>query len=116
MILILALGGVPPFLGFWPKLLFLQGLIATGSWPLVFALLLNGLLTLIAGARLWSLIFWRPRSEPTVTPKGAGGAVLLTGVVLMLGLWPSLIVNIASGAAASLLDPVAYVAAVGLAP
>lgn len=116
LILILALGGVPPFLGFWPKLLFLQGLIATGSWPLVFALLLNGLLTLIAGARLWSLIFWRPRSEPTVTPKGAGGAVLLTGVVLMLGLWPSLIVNIASGAAASLLDPVAYVAAVGLAP
>ena len=116
LVLLLAMSGVPPFLGFWPKLAFLQGLIALGSWPLVFALLLNGLLTLIVGARLWSLIFWRPGSAVTGKPPGAGGAVLLTGTILMLGLWPSLVVNIAAGAAASLLDPAAYIAAVGLAP
>jgi multicomponent Na+:H+ antiporter subunit D len=116
VVLILAISGVPPFLGFWPKLIILQGLIGGGSWPLVFALLLNGLLTLIVGARLWSLIFWRPRSAAVSRPQGAGGAVLLTGTVLMLGLWPSLVVNVAAGAAASLLDPAAYIAAVGLGP
>jgi multicomponent Na+:H+ antiporter subunit D len=116
LILMLAISGVPPFLGFWPKLILLQGLIVIGSWPLVFALLLNGLLTLIVGGRLWSLIFWRPRAAPLSRPSVAGGAVLLTGVVLMLGLWPSLVVQIASGAAASLLDPAAYIASVGLSP
>jgi len=116
LVLILAIAGVPPFLGFWPKLVLLQGFLAEGSWPLVFALLLNGLLTLLVGARLWSLIFWRPRSAVLSRPQGAGGAVLLTGTVLMLGLWPSLLVNLASGAAAGLLDPQRYIAAVGLSP
>jgi multicomponent Na+:H+ antiporter subunit D len=116
LILILAIAGVPPFLGFWPKLVLLQGFLAEGSWPLVFALLLNGLLTLLVGARLWSLIFWRPRKAPVGKPQGAGGAILLTGTIVMLGLWPSLLVNLASGAAAGLLDPQRYIAAVGLSP
>jgi multicomponent Na+:H+ antiporter subunit D len=116
LVLFLAMAGVPPFLGFWPKLVFLQGFLAQGSWPLVFALLLNGLLTLSVGARLWSLVFWRPRSQPIVTPRGAGGAILLTGTIVMLGLWPTLLLDVASGAAATLLRPQAYIAAVGLSP
>src|SRR6185369_12514951 len=35
LVLILAIAGVPPFLGFWPKLVFLQGFLAVGAWPLV---------------------------------------------------------------------------------
>lgn len=116
LVLILGVAGVPPFLGFWPKLVFLQGFLAEGAWPLVFALLLNSLLTLIVGARLWSLIFLRPRTAPLGKLQGAGGAILLTGTVVMLGLWPSLIVDIAVGAATSLLNPQGYIAAVGLSP
>lgn len=116
LVLILAIAGVPPFLGFWPKLVLLQGFLAMGAWPLVFALLLNGLLTLIVGGRLWSLIFWRPRGETVGQPQGVGGAILLTGAVLMLGLWPGLIINVSAGAAASLLNPQGYIFAVGLSP
>ena len=52
--LVLAVAGMPPFLGFWPKLLLLQGFVTDGNWLLVFSILLNSLLTLIAGTRLWS--------------------------------------------------------------
>ncbi|MHB1111023.1 MAG: proton-conducting transporter transmembrane domain-containing protein, partial [Devosia sp.] len=73
LILVLAISGVPPTLGFWPKLLLLEasldgsGLL-TGTpdyWSLGLALclLLNALLTLIAGTRLWAHIFWRAGHE-----------------------------------------------------
>lgn len=116
LVLILAVSGIPPFLGFWPKLLFLQAFLADAQWLLVFSLLGNGLLTLIVGARLWSMIFLRPRSGPVAHAQGYGGAVLLTVTVAMLGLWPALLVNFGADAAAHLLDPSAYIAAVGLAP
>ena len=115
-VLILAIAGIPPFLGFWPKLLLLQGYIADGHWLLVFSLLLSSLLTLIAGARLWSQIFWRPRSEPITRPSGRGAAILLTGTVVLLGLAPSLLIRAGDIAAKDLLDPSRYIAAVGLAP
>lgn len=114
--LFLAVAGVPPFLGFWPKLLLLQGYIADGNWLLVFSLLLSSLLTLIAGARLWSHVFWRSRSEPIARPKGRSAAVLLTGAVVLLGLAPSLLIRAGDVAAKDLLNPSRYIAAVGLAP
>lgn len=114
-VLLLATAGIPPFLGFWPKLLLLQGLIAGGDWVAVFALLLGSLLTLIAGLRLWSRLFWQQQPAAAVSPAIAP-IVLLTGAVLLLGLWPSLMLDIASPAARDLLDPARYIAAVGLSP
>jgi hypothetical protein len=35
---------------------------------------------------------------------------------VLLGLWPSLVVNAANAGAAGLLDPARYIAAVGLSP
>jgi multicomponent Na+:H+ antiporter subunit D len=118
LLLILAVSGVPPFLGFWPKLELLQGFISDRDWLVVAAVLLNALLTLIAGTRLWSHIFWRPGPIPAVSspPPATGAAVLLTGTIILLGLWPSLVVNAADAAATSLLDPSSYIAAVGLSP
>ena len=46
----------------------------------VFSLLLSSLLTLIAGARLWSHIFWRSAQRADRTgPTGRGASLLLTG-------------------------------------
>lgn len=128
-ILVLAVAGVPPFLGFWPKLLLLEaGVIeAELGWVglvLVVALLINAVLTLIAGSRLWAHVFWRNRldgvSEPAAGPVPGRSlalgatAVLVTGIVAA-GLWPNPLIEGGQLAAADLLDPTRYVEAVGLA-
>jgi multicomponent Na+:H+ antiporter subunit D len=116
LVLALSVAGIPPFLGFWPKLLLLQGYISDGNWLLVMSVLLSSLLSLIAGARLWSFVFWHPRSVPLVRPRGYAPAVLLTGTVLLLGLAPNLLIKAGNVAARDLLDPVRYITAVGLSP
>jgi multicomponent Na+:H+ antiporter subunit D len=116
LLLILGVAGIPPFLGFWPKLLLLQGYVADSNWLLLFGLLASSLLSLIAGARLWSFIFWHPRLEPLVRPRGYGPAILLTATVLLLGIAPNLLIKAGNVAARDLRDPARYVAAVGLAP
>jgi multicomponent Na+:H+ antiporter subunit D len=139
LVLVLAIAGVPPFLGFWPKLLLLEaGLDGSGlavgqtAWvPLVLAgaLLLNALLTLIAGTRLWAHIFWRagpegaasespnPRLRPLSAREswfGLGATAVLTFVVVALGLVPTAVLELGRAAAIDLLDPAAYIAATGL--
>jgi multicomponent Na+:H+ antiporter subunit D len=132
-VLMLAAAGVPPFLGFWPKLLVVEGGIVgwTSGWELAIWLgvLANALLTLIAGTRLWAHIFWRAGREgegetpnPDLKPLprrdvwlGLVPATVLTAVVIGLGLWPEPLLWFGREAAAGLLDPAHYVAATGLA-
>ena len=104
---------MPPFLGFWPKLLLLQSFLAAGNWLLVFAILANALLTLIAGARLWTRIAWRPAAAAGGPMRGSGGAILLAGTVLILSLAPGLLLQLSTSAAHSLITPSSYVTAVG---
>lgn len=135
-VLMLAVAGVPPFLGFWPKLLLVQGGIegwglGRDGWGLAVwvAVLVNALLTLIAVSRLWAHIFWRAGHEgaaseapnPDLRPLtrqagwlGLGSAGVLALVVLALGLWPEPLLGFGKQAAAGLLRPVGYIAAVGL--
>ena len=113
-ILLLAAAGIPPFLGFWPKLLLLQGLVASGDSPAAAALLLSSFLTLVASGRLFSKFVWR--ATPAAPPKNLAPIVLLAGTVALLGLWPSLVLNPARAAADQLLHPSAYIAATGISP
>ena len=115
-ILLLAVAGVPPFLGFWPKLLLLQGFFTAGNWGLVFAILSSSLLSLIAAARIWSRIFWRPATQPIHSASLSGGAILIGGTVILLSLAPNLLLLFGDAAARGLVDPARYIAAVGLAP
>jgi multicomponent Na+:H+ antiporter subunit D len=134
---VLAVAGVPPFLGFWPKLLLIDGGMArwgfgVDGWALALwlAVLANALLSLIAGARLWAHIFWRPGHEgpsaelpnPNLRPLGRRARLLglvptalLTLLVLLLGLFPEPLLAFAREGARGLLDPAQYVAATGLA-
>jgi multicomponent Na+:H+ antiporter subunit D len=128
LVLLLAAAGMPPFLGFWPKLLLLQGLLQQanlagsgvvdlGALSLAGAILLNALLTLIAGARLWSRLFWKTPAQSTAPASTAtAAAVALTALVFAAGLWPAPLIAVAQKAAAGLVDPSAYIAAVGVAP
>jgi len=142
-VLILAVAGVPPFLGFWPKLLLLEGGmgdadlrgagVAGVDWlslAIVVALLINAVLTLIAGTRLWAHIFWREgregeHSEQRAAPLqplsrrerwfGFGAVTILTLLIVALGLWPDWLFQAALMGAGDMLDPAGYIAAVGLA-
>jgi multicomponent Na+:H+ antiporter subunit D len=117
LVLVLAVAGVPPFLGFWPKLLMLRGFIGTGDWMPAFAVLLNALLTLIAGTRLWSHIFWRGTAGRATLPGApTASSFLLTLVIAVLGLAPSLLIWAAQVAATDVLNPERYIASVGLGP
>jgi multicomponent Na+:H+ antiporter subunit D len=123
-VLVLAAAGVPPFLGFWPKLILLEGGIEAGGWGAVIvgALVINAVLTLIAGARLWSHIFWRnapdgselaPMGQGTWTGFAAVGVLAIA--IVAAGLWPNPLIEGSQVAAADILDPARYVSAVGLA-
>jgi multicomponent Na+:H+ antiporter subunit D len=135
--MLLAVSGVPPFLGFWPKLLLVEaGFNAwandgdPGGLVLWLGVLANALLTLIAATRLFAHAFWRagpegpeaelpnpalkPLDEPHWRPGLAAGFAM-TVLVLALGLYPEPLMAFGKAAAAALLDPSAYIAATGLA-
>jgi multicomponent Na+:H+ antiporter subunit D len=132
-VLILAAAGVPPFLGFWPKLLLLQagigqGLDGASSWvgtAIALALLVNAVLTLIAGTRLWAHIFWRqeplePKPKTVIEPlptraaPGVAAVMVLTALIVLGGLWPAPLMEGANVGAAGIIDPTAYRAATNL--
>ena len=131
LILVFAVAGLPPSFAFWPKLLLVEGSLAGGAYWLLAAVLINSLLTSIAGARLWAHIFWRQgragdQSEVPndhlrpLTPASWGFSVLPTGALIVavavLGLWPGPIFTAGGKAAAGLLQTDAYVEATELAP
>jgi multicomponent Na+:H+ antiporter subunit D len=140
-VLVLAAAGVPPFLGFWPKLLLLEAGFAEagiGAGPvtnwdgilLVAALLINAFLTLVAGTRLWAHIFWRAGREGAQSEYqvqtvgrlnrkerwlGLGAAMVLVGAIALAGLLPDTLFATMQAGAGDLVDPSRYIAAVGLA-
>ncbi len=66
----LNLGGIPPFSGFIGKVALLEAGAQDGSllaWTLVGGSVLTSLLTLYVIARVWTLAFWRARSD---APEG----------------------------------------------
>jgi len=124
LLLVLAVAGVPPLLGFWPKLLLIEAGVAQGGWlgtSLVVALVLNAVLTLIAGTRIWAHVFWRQAAGTGKVPavRGAllryGAAAAIVGLAVAVGLWPDWLLAGARMGAADLADPARYIAAVGLA-
>lgn len=126
MFLILAFGvaGLPPFSGFWPKVLLVEGAIAEQQSIIAGAILLTGFLSSIAVGRVWIYVFWR--GGPEWTPDGADGAppkpmeagtkaaiylpvFILTAFVFGFGVLPEQAIRIADGAAYGLIDPTLYV-------
>ncbi|MBA5779059.1 Na+/H+ antiporter subunit D [Stappia sp. F7233] len=127
--LVLAFGvaGLPPFSGFWPKVILVDAALATGHGWLAGTILLTGLLTSIAVGRVWVFAFWRGGAEGTVD----GGAVALPAadpvltraavwlplgvlltLVVLLGVLPEPFFQISGRGASGLVDPLGYVRAV----
>ncbi len=129
IVLVFAAAGLPPFLGFWPKLLLTEAALQESSWWLAVAILVNSILTTIAGTRLWAHIFWRngregkkseiknDRLRELKAPEktfALGASAVLVLVVLVIGLQPNLVFESARAAALNLLQIESYIDAVGL--
>ncbi|SDQ88183.1 Na+/H+ antiporter subunit D [Pseudovibrio sp. Tun.PSC04-5.I4] len=129
LILLLAVAGLPPFSGFWAKLLLVAGALEADRGWVAAGILISGLLTTIAVGRLWIFAFWRGGNEHTVDGIQAlpiaGSAeasevstsvwlplVVLTGLIVAIGLLPEGVMRIADVGAKTLIDPAAYIGSV----
>lgn len=139
-VLVLTIGGIPPTLGFWPKLLLLEGSLSASSlaeggdldWlalGLAASLLLNAFLSVVAGTRLWAHIFWRDGVEGAqsevpnpglrpLTPRenwlGLAPTAVLTAAVVLAALVPNPLLEAGRAAALDLLEPQRYIEATRL--
>ena len=120
----LALMGIPPLTGFWPKVLMIETGLEQGAVVAVAIILIYSLLTFIPLIRIWSHAFWAPgpgtpgsvdldlgarRAERRLLTLPAAG---LAAVILAIGLMPEPLLQIAEGAAVGILQPEAYLEAV----
>lgn len=113
----LSLAGVPPFAGFWGKVLLVQASLEAGQPGLVFAVLAAGFLTLFAMGRIWAEVFWakHPAGDPprrTLPVTMVAPLVALAVALIVIGIYAGPAFDLSLAAAADLLDPAAYIAAV----
>jgi multicomponent Na+:H+ antiporter subunit D len=127
--LVLAISGMPPFLGFWPKFVLVKSALAADDYWMAGVILLSAFLTTIAGSRLWAHIFWRNSREGDLSEApndrlrpltarhrwlGLAPAAALTAAIVLLGLWPAPLFEAGRVAAVGIVDPAPYIAAVAL--
>lgn len=123
LILVFALAGLPPFSGFWPKVLLVRATMMAGEGWLTAAYLLSSFIAMIAIGRVWLFAFWRNGQEDgadvAIQPLSLADqrAFLLPIAVLVvaivgLGLIADPAVSLAGLAAAGLVDPTAYITAI----
>lgn len=122
----LSLAGLPPFSGFWGKLLVIDASLQAEHYALAAVALCVGLLTLYSMIKIWLEAFWKPRPDADSEYGGAVPAsisrarfavmltpvIALAAVTMTIGIWTEPFVALAGDAAAQLLDPRAYVTAV----
>jgi len=120
LMLFFSVAGLPPFSGFWPKIMLVKASLDIGAWWLAGSILVTGFLTTITVGRIWVLAYWRPApggqsDRAEVSPLPAGATAALIGLVLLttaFGVWPEPVMALAKDAALGLLDPSAYVLSV----
>jgi multicomponent Na+:H+ antiporter subunit D len=116
LILLLAVSGLPPFSGFWPKAMLVRAALDRDAWWLAAALLASGFLVMLAAARVFLLAFWRPvASDAGVAELPRLQIVVvacLAAFSLAAGLWPEPVAAIGARAAHGLVHPESYIRSV----
>lgn len=114
----LSLAGFPPLSGFWAKLMLVMAGLQAGRYTIVAVALLVGLLTTFSMLKIWLRGFWKPGIEQLGSDQPGhrvallGPIVALAVLILAVGLWAQPLMDLASRAAAELLDPQRYIEAV----
>ena len=118
----LSLAGIPPLSGFVGKLALVTAGFDSRQYAIVAISLVVSVCTMFSMVKIWNGVFWGTPEEPTpvlageeavATPRimtlATAGLVLLT---VAIALWAGPIYHLCERAAAGLLDPSAYLAAV----
>src|SRR3546814_18176743 len=109
----LSLAGIPPFSGFWGKLLVIDASLQAEQYALAAIALLVGLLTLYSMMKIWLKAFWRPEPPPTgrvpepALPRGRLATMMvpiaiLAGLQMTLDILTDTFVKVAAQATAQL--------------
>ena len=118
LMLFFAVSSLPPFSGFWPKVMVVKAALDIGAWWLAAAILLAGFLTTIAFGRVYLLAYWRPAGAggPAGDGRIPASAMLpiaaFAALALLFGLLPEPLLAVAQSAARGLIDPAAYIRSV----
>jgi len=122
LILAFAVSGLPPFSGFWPKVMLVQATIANGLGWVAAAILFSGFLITIAMGRVWLLMFWRDSvggapltrlaAEPGSRTTWMVSITMLVILVIGLGILPDGLMRASMEGAQSLTDPAGYIESV----
>src|SRR5690606_12808094 len=115
-------GGLPPLSGFWGKFILAKAGFESEQALIVAVSLVVGLLTLFSMTKIWTEVFWAKKPEPPVVATTEPfrynqsqvlrykylmiiPVVILAGLTLYIGLFPSLLIDISMKAAEQLLNP-----------
>jgi multicomponent Na+:H+ antiporter subunit D len=116
LVLFFAVSGLPPFSGFWPKVMVAKAAMDIGAWWLAAIVFLTGFLTTIALGRVFALAYWRPAAGPMPDAAIQASALVplavLTALTVAFGLFPDLLLSTVQHAAQGLADPRAYIGSV----
>ena len=112
----LALSGIPPLSGFFPKVALMQAALETSRYTLVGIAILAGVLTLYAVMRVWAEVFWKAAPTPPREPMRVGAMLApvwaLALCTIGMGVLAEPLVDLGHRAATQLLERSAYVEAV----
>lgn len=117
-----SLGGIPPLSGFWAKFAVVKAGLEVESWVAVTSALLVGVLTLYSMTKIWAEAFWKAQPEDGVDPavRLSSGPlawmVIPIAIMALATVWIGLLgeplFEFSERAAAQLLNPQDYIAAV----
>lgn len=108
----LSLAGVPPFSGFFAKLLLVRAGLEAGQPGIVAVSLVVSLLTLMSMVKIYAAVFWGPGEPARVPARLVVPAAVMATITVLVGLQARGLFSLTSVAASHLTAPATYVTTV----
>jgi len=108
----LSLAGVPPFSGFFAKLLLIRAGLEAGQPGIVAVSILVSVLTLMSMLKIYTNVFWGPGTPARVPARLLVPAAALATITVVVGLQARVLFSLTSVAALHLTTPAQYITTV----